>query len=76
MDLIERIFHVSPDHGNGALEAILALAILAVPIAWAVLRRASAIRTRLATLAWALRTARIAGELHRDANCSSPLTDR
>jgi hypothetical protein len=47
MDLIERIFHLSPDHGDGILEAMLLFAILAVPIAWASLRAASARRTRL-----------------------------
>jgi hypothetical protein len=47
MDFIERILHLSPDHGDGTLEAVLLFAILAVPIAWAILRTASALRTRL-----------------------------
>jgi ABC-type phosphate transport system permease subunit len=48
MDLIERIFHLSPDHGNGTLEAMLVVAILAIPIAFTVVRAALAFRTRLA----------------------------
>lgn len=38
MDLIERILHVSPDHGSGLLESALLLVILVVPIAIATFR--------------------------------------
>jgi hypothetical protein len=45
MDFIERIFHIAPDYGSGALEATLLLASLAIPFALAVVR---ASRTRRA----------------------------
>ena len=38
MDFIERIFHIAPDYGSGALEAAIVLATLAIPFALAVLR--------------------------------------
>ena len=38
MDFIERIFHIAPDYGSGALEAAIVLATLAIPLALAVLR--------------------------------------
>jgi len=38
MDFIERIFHIAPDYGSGALEATMLLASLAIPFALAVLR--------------------------------------
>ncbi len=47
MHFVERIFHLSPDHGNGTLETFLFLAILAGPVACAVLRRAWVLRTRI-----------------------------
>lgn len=42
MDWIEQISHLSPDHGDGTLEALILIASLAPPIAWAVLKAASA----------------------------------
>jgi hypothetical protein len=38
MDLIERIFGISPDHGSGVLEATLLILVLLSPIAISVLR--------------------------------------
>jgi len=38
MDFIERMFHIAPDYGSGALEAAILLASLVVPFALAVLR--------------------------------------
>ncbi len=36
MDFIERIFHLSPDHGSGMLEAAVLLLFFAIPVctAW------------------------------------------
>lgn len=48
MDLFERIFHLSPDHGNGTLEVMVLVAVLAVPIACIVVRAALVVRSRLA----------------------------
>jgi hypothetical protein len=38
MDLIERIFRISPDQGSGVLEAALLLVVSMIPIAAAVVR--------------------------------------
>jgi len=38
MDFIERIFHISPDHGSGVLESTILLTLLLIPIAVALLR--------------------------------------
>jgi ABC-type phosphate transport system permease subunit len=38
VDFIERIFHISPDHGSGVLEATILLTLLLIPIAVALLR--------------------------------------
>lgn len=38
MDFIERIFHLSPDHGSGVLEATILVIVFVLPIAVAVLR--------------------------------------
>jgi len=38
MDFIEKIFRVSPDQGNGLLEAMILIVALVIPIAFAVLR--------------------------------------
>jgi len=38
MDFIERIFHLTPDHGDGTLETLIVLAVVAVPIAVRALR--------------------------------------
>ena len=38
MDFIERIFHLSPDYGDGTLETLIVLAIVAVPIVVRALR--------------------------------------
>ena len=38
MDFIERIFHIAPDNGSGALETTLLFATLAIPVILAVLR--------------------------------------
>jgi len=40
MHLIERIFHVAPDGGSGALELELLLAFLFFVLAFAVIRKA------------------------------------
>ncbi|MGH9447628.1 MAG: hypothetical protein ACRD3O_18145 [Terriglobia bacterium] len=39
MDFIERIFHVAPDGGSGALELAIMLVFLIVPLAVVVLRK-------------------------------------
>ena len=44
MDFIERIFHMSPDGGNGSLELTIFLVFLLVPIAGMVLRKLRARR--------------------------------
>jgi len=64
MDFIERIFHMSPDHGNGAFEALMLFAILAVPIAWAVVRAASAVgkKAHLRVMVWRLRLGKNVGK--------------
>jgi hypothetical protein len=31
MDFIERLFYISPDHGDGTLEAIIVVVVLALP---------------------------------------------
>ncbi len=38
MDFIERIFHWSPDHGNGMLEALIFASVLVVPVVFALVR--------------------------------------
>jgi hypothetical protein len=38
MDFIERIFHLTPDHGDGTLETLIVLVVVAVPIAVRALR--------------------------------------
>jgi hypothetical protein len=38
MDFIERIFHIAPDQGSGALETTLLFATLALPVVLAALR--------------------------------------
>ena len=38
MDLIERVFRISPDQGNGVLEATLLLFVFMIPIAVGVVR--------------------------------------
>ena len=38
MDLIERFFGISPDRGNGMLEATLLVVVLLIPIAIKVFR--------------------------------------
>jgi hypothetical protein len=38
MDFIERIFHLTPDHGDGTLETLIVLAVVAVPIVVRALR--------------------------------------
>ena len=43
MDFVEQILHLSPDHGNGTLEALILFAIVVPPIAWAVARAALAV---------------------------------
>jgi hypothetical protein len=40
MDFIERIFHWSPDHGNGTLEVLILVSVLLVPVVFAVVRAA------------------------------------
>jgi hypothetical protein len=45
MDFIERAFHLAPDHGNGTLEAVILIAVLALSVYLAM----SAIRRRLAS---------------------------
>jgi hypothetical protein len=46
MDLIERAFHIAPDHGSGTLEAAILIAILAVslPFAMSLIRRRPNVR--------------------------------
>ena len=39
MDFIERIFHLAPDKGSGVLEAMILVALLAIPIVFLQLRR-------------------------------------
>lgn len=41
MDFIERIFHISPDHGNGTLEIAILIAVLLPGLVAAVWRRRS-----------------------------------
>ena len=38
MDFIERIFHLSPDQGNGTLEFTIILVIAAIPVCVALVR--------------------------------------
>jgi hypothetical protein len=38
MDFIERIFHLTPDHGDGTLETLIVLAVVVVPIVVRALR--------------------------------------
>ena len=44
MDFIERIFHLAPDGGTGALESAIVLALLVVALAAVVLRSAKEAR--------------------------------
>ena len=39
MDFIERIFHISPDGGNGMLELAIVFALLAIPFIALTIRR-------------------------------------
>ncbi len=45
MDVFERVFHVSPDGGNGSLELTYVIAALAAGLTWS-LRRFFAFRAR------------------------------
>lgn len=45
MDFIERIFHISPDHGSGALELTILLILVVIPIGVAAFRSAMRRRT-------------------------------
>ena len=38
MDFIERIFHISPDHGTATLETAVLLLFFAIPVATMVVR--------------------------------------
>jgi ABC-type phosphate transport system permease subunit len=38
MYFIERVFHLSPDHGSGVLEATILLTLFLIPIAIAIFR--------------------------------------
>jgi hypothetical protein len=39
VDFIERIFHISPDHGSGALEVTILVTVFAIPIVTVILRK-------------------------------------
>ena len=41
MDFVERIFHISPDNGNGTLEIAILIAVLLPAIVAAIWRRRS-----------------------------------
>jgi hypothetical protein len=43
VDLIERLFHISPDGGNGTLELLVFVVLLLIPIAvgWLVRSRSA-----------------------------------
>jgi len=54
MDFMERVFHMSPDHGSGAFEACIFLVIFLIPLAVTISRTS---RKR--------RAERVANELQR-----------
>jgi hypothetical protein len=39
MDFVERIFHLSPDGGSGALELAITFAVFVIPMVAATIRR-------------------------------------
>jgi hypothetical protein len=41
MDFVERIFHISPDHGSGLTEIAIFAVLVAIPLLFAALRNRS-----------------------------------